>query len=63
MILCFWCIIFSLYRRMRYCKNVDDDGDEENNNNNKNDTNNTNVHEDGVRTVECGKETKIYPGE
>lgn len=48
---------------MRYCKNVDDDGDEENNNNNKNDTNNTNVHEDGVRTVECGKETKIYPGE
>lgn len=41
---------------MRYCKEIvvdDDDGNSNNNNNNKND--------DGVRTVECGKETKIYP--
>lgn len=48
---------------MRYCKNVDDDDDdvEENKNNNKNDNSNNNGHEEGVRTVECGKESRIYP--
>lgn len=40
---------------MRYCKSDDSDDDDGDNNNSSNNTN-----DDGVRTVECGKETKIY---
>lgn len=43
---------------MRYCKGDDSDDDDGDNNNSSNNNNNTN--DDGVRTVECGKETKIY---
>lgn len=46
----FWCVIFQLYRRMRYCKGVDDDDDIEKTTNG-----------DDVKTVECAKESKIYP--
>lgn len=42
---------------MRYCKDVDDH--DEGNKTNDNDAND----DDGVRTVECGKETKIYPND